>query len=56
LGETQRAIQLYEQHLTLAREIGDHRGEGADLGNLGNAYALPGETGRALQFHEQDLT
>ena len=26
-----------------AREIGDRRGEGADLGNLGNAYARLGE-------------
>jgi tetratricopeptide (TPR) repeat protein len=42
--------------LPLVREIGDRRGEGNALGNLGTAYADLGETRRAIQFHEQQLT
>jgi tetratricopeptide (TPR) repeat protein len=55
LGETGRAIQFFEQRLTLAREIGDRRGEGNVLGNLGTAYLHSGETHRAIQFFEQAL-
>ncbi len=55
LGETQKAIALYEQHLAIAREIGDRRGEGNTLGNLGNAYAALGETRKAIAFYEQAL-
>jgi len=35
--------------------LATRRGEGADLGNLGSAYADLGETRRAIQFHEQAL-
>ena len=38
LGEYRRAIEYHEQHLTIAREIGDRLGEGHALGNLGLAY------------------
>ena len=55
LGETRRAIELYEQRLEIAREIGDRQGEGNALGNLGNAHANFGETRRAIEFHEQHL-
>ena len=37
--EPRQAIEFYEQHLAIAREIGDRRGESAALGNLGLAYA-----------------
>lgn len=49
-GETQRAIDLYEQYLATAREIGDRRGEGNALGNLGIAYKNLGETRRAIKY------
>jgi tetratricopeptide (TPR) repeat protein len=39
----------------IAREIGDRRGEGAALGNLGLAYKDLGEPRRAIEYHEQDL-
>ena len=39
----------------IAREIGDRRGEGADLGNLGLAYAALGEPRRAIELYEQQL-
>jgi tetratricopeptide (TPR) repeat protein len=55
LGETRRAIELYEQDLVITREIGDRRGEGQTLGNLGNAYADLGEARRAIEFYEQQL-
>ena len=50
------AIEFYEQGLVIDREIGDRRGEGAALGNLGLAYADLGETRKAIEFYEQQLT
>ena len=38
-----------------AREIGDRRGKGNVLGNLGIAYYLLGEIRRAIQFLEEAL-
>ena len=40
---------------SIAREIGDRRGEGNALGNLGIAYADLGQVERAIGFYEQDL-
>ncbi len=37
------------------REIGDRRGEGNALGNLGLAYAALGQAERAIGFYEQGL-
>ena len=53
--ETRRAIELYEQDLAIAREIGNRHGEEFALGNLGVEYAKLGETRRAIEFHEQSL-
>jgi len=39
----------------LIREIGDRRGEGADLGNLGSAFYRLGEMDRALDYYQQQL-
>jgi len=36
-------------------ETGERRGEGAALGNLGNAYATLGEARKAIEFYEQAL-
>ena len=55
LGQTQRAIESFEQQLTITREIGDRRAEGAGLGNIGVVYKNLGETQRAIQFYEQHL-
>ncbi|MFH0982870.1 MAG: tetratricopeptide repeat protein, partial [Planctomycetota bacterium] len=49
------AIEFYEQDLVIAREIGDRRGEGAALGNLGNAHADLGDARKAIEFYEQQL-
>lgn len=55
LGETHRAIELYEKALLIYREIGDRRGEGIILGNLGNANVVLSETRRAIQFYEKTM-
>ena len=59
-GETRRAIEYFEQHLTIAREIGDRRGEGNALWNsalalnsLGDRSA-PYERKRRLKISEGD--
>ena len=48
-------MEYYEEALTIAREIGDRRGEGADLSSLGIRYATLGETERAIEYYEQAL-
>ena len=40
----------------ISREIGDKRGEGTDLSNLGAAYFQLGETRKAIDLCEQALT
>jgi len=37
------------------REIGDRRGEGQDLGNLGNAWAALNDPCRAIDYYGQAL-
>jgi tetratricopeptide (TPR) repeat protein len=66
LGDARRAIEFHELALVISREIcaasrseaermAARRGEGQDLGNLGNAYANLGEPRRAIEYHEQAL-
>jgi len=54
-SEFREAIEFYEQALAIPREIGDRRGEGAALGNLGLAYSALGEVRKAIEYHEQAL-
>jgi tetratricopeptide (TPR) repeat protein len=54
-GETHRAIQFFEQCLTIAREIGDRRGEANDLWNMSLALDQLGERAQAIQHAEQAL-
>ena len=56
LGQYQQAIDLYEQQLIIAREIGYRRGEGIALGNLSFAYFQLGQLQRAINYSEQALT
>jgi tetratricopeptide (TPR) repeat protein len=67
LGQAERAIEYYQQALAIDHEIcaastagslewiDARRGEGADLGNLGCAYAILGQAKRAIEYHEQAL-
>lgn len=56
LGEVQRAIDLYEQKLILARDIRDRDSEKNALLNLGVAYHRLGQITRATEYYEQVLT
>ena len=49
MGETRRAIEYYEQHLTIARETGDRRGEGNSLWNMSLALDELGERAKAIE-------
>ena len=51
LGEYRRAIDLQKQALAIAREIGDRRGEGGELGNLGNCHSAWASTGAPSTAH-----
>jgi tetratricopeptide (TPR) repeat protein len=53
LGETQRAIDYYEQCLMLHREIGDRQREARTLDNLGIAYAELGDSTCALPLAQE---
>jgi tetratricopeptide (TPR) repeat protein len=55
LGQVNRAIEYYEEALSLARELGDRQEEGLQLSFMGIAYHDLGNFKRALEFHEQAL-
>jgi tetratricopeptide (TPR) repeat protein len=55
LGEPRRAIEYYEQALTIAREIGDQQGEANRLVNLGFACRNLGQALQAIAYYEQAL-
>ena len=48
-------ISWLEAAAGAARRLKDRRAEGNHLGNLGLAYAVLGETRKAIEFHEQAL-
>ncbi len=58
-GDARAAVPQLETALSIWRKIstepGARRGEGADLGNLGNAYSDLGEVRRAIEFYELGL-
>jgi tetratricopeptide (TPR) repeat protein len=49
-------IRWLQATLAAARQIGDRRGEGSTLGNLGIAYYRLGDTRKAIEYYEQHLT
>jgi len=55
LRDVRGGIRYHEQSLAIHREIGDRRGEGVTLGNLGNAYLGLGDAPRAIGYYEQQL-
>jgi len=54
-GRLQDALRLYEQALTLTREVGDRATEGTTLNNLGRVYGTLGQKAKALDYYEQAL-
>ena len=55
LGEYGKAIDFHQQHLDIARAIGDRKGEATSLSNLGIAYQSLGEYEKAINLHKQSL-
>jgi tetratricopeptide (TPR) repeat protein len=55
MGQTERAIEHYQQALAMARETRDRSCEGSALGNLGASYAALGRTERAIELTQQAL-
>jgi tetratricopeptide (TPR) repeat protein len=50
-GEIDKAIEYYEQALTLYKEIGARGGESNVLANLGNCYLDKNNTNKALDYY-----
>ncbi len=55
LGEHGEAIGFYGKVLEIYNRIGDMRGKGNTLGNMGSAYADLGEYRKAIGFYEKQL-
>ncbi len=53
LGNYSKAIECYQQHLNVAQQIQDHKGEANALLNLGNAYYTVGDIPKAIEYHQQ---
>ena len=54
-GDARGALGEWLECLALARAQGHRQGEGAVLGNLGNAYHSLGEYRKAIDYQEQAL-
>ena len=55
LGQSERAIDFFQQSLDIKKEIGDIQGESNSLNNLGNACYFLGQYERAIAFYQQSL-
>ena len=58
MGSIQQGMEYYEKFLEISRKIGDVKGEGMTLNNLGNVYEHRGELKEALKttnkaFHHE---
>lgn len=56
LSEPRKAIEYYDQALTIASEIGDRKRKGEALVNLGLASADLGDARKAIEYYDQALT
>ena len=56
LGDYKKAIEFYQQSLSIAKEIGEKGSEGVVYGNLGSAYASLNDYKKAIKFHQQSLS
>ena len=56
LGEVEKAINIFQQRLSISRKMGDVFGESNSIGNIGAAYAMIGETSKAIEFFKQHLS
>ena len=53
LADFQQAVKYHNQHLNIAKELGDRTGEGSAYGNLGNDYQSLGDFKQAVKYHNQ---
>lgn len=51
----EKAVQYYEENMSLMIEIGDRAAQGRACGNLGNVHYLLGNFARANHFHQERL-
>lgn len=56
LDDVSRAIDFYDQALTLHRAVGNREGEANVLGNLGLAYQKRDYYNRAIKYYQQALS
>ena len=55
LGDLKTAIDYFERHLKIAKELGDRSGEGKAYGCLGNAHFSLGDLKTAMHYYERHL-
>jgi tetratricopeptide (TPR) repeat protein len=55
LGRKQEALRNYEQALRIYRDVGNRKGEGTILHNLGYVYDIFGQKQEALGYYQQAL-
>jgi tetratricopeptide (TPR) repeat protein len=55
MGFAEESMKYFEESLVRSKKIGDRRGEGASLGNLGSAYSDLGQVEKAIEYYEQAL-
>jgi tetratricopeptide (TPR) repeat protein len=53
MGFAEESVKYFKESLVRSREIGDRRGEEANLCNLGSAYSILGEVKKAIKYYEQ---
>jgi CHAT domain-containing protein/tetratricopeptide (TPR) repeat protein len=56
LGETQKAIDYYNQAVTIKLEVGDRLAAGRTLSNIGSIHTRMGEVQKALDAFDQSLS
>ena len=55
LGDLHEAIEYFEHHLQIAKQLGDKAGEGQTYGNLGIVYDRLSDFRKAIENHECHL-
>ena len=55
LGQPSKALSYYEQHLALARDLGDRLGECGALMGIGNLYKSQNAWEQAMACYQQAL-
>jgi tetratricopeptide (TPR) repeat protein len=55
LGDAHKAIEFFEQALSIARKIGDRSSEGNHLNNMGSTYKYLGDIQKAVECQKEAL-